>query len=216
MTYDDSPEPYMTHISPGDPSVEVAERSDFSVKTNRALSQVSNASGWFFGPGQQMIKEVGDYALIGFPHYASNARLTWIVTEFEPLGLKPLLWEITYGRATAEATVWDLPTRARYVTRPELPEFKKAGWSDADIPPEENAGRIIASLERISEEIPTGIDYSERFGGERFPRFTRAAHALSLILEGKHEEALALVEPHLEREGPTYEKAIFAWLVEQG
>ncbi len=213
MPSDGFPEPVLRYVRSGDNTIDYAARSGFCKDTSKALVEIADARGWLFRPRQQLLmKEFDDNLLVGFFEFAENSQLTWVEVEFEPLAFKPLAWEIIYGKTMK----WDLDARADKVTRVEVPMFKSARWSDADLSAEENAVKTLNTLDEIAHQLPTESSFSDFIQEAEYPALYRAAEAVSLILEGKHSAARELAEAILmgkvSRSGLVVENEVLSWL----
>ncbi len=206
-------EPMLRDVSPGDQTTDLHQRRNFCNKTYKALDQISDVRGWYFRPRQQVLmKEVGDHIVVGKVEFAGNSKTTWVDAEFEPSGLKPLAFEIIFGKTMD----WDLEIRSDHLTKIEVPNVKSLGWLDTDVSPEENASKIIGAMEQITAQLPIEGAYSDFLQTAKHPSLYRAAEAMSLILEGKYQAARELAEAILggevRRSGLVAEQEIMNWL----
>lgn len=213
MPSDGFPEPVLRNVWPGDTTIDHAARLAFCKDTSKAIGEIADARGWLFRPRQQLLmKEFDDHLLVAFFEFAASSQDTWVEVEFEPLAFKPLAWEIIYG----ETMKWDLELRADNVTRVEVPMFKSAGWSDADVSAEENAVKTLNTLDEIAHQLPTKSSFSDFIQQAEYPALYRAAEAVSLILEGKHsaarELAAAILRGEVSRSGLVVENEVLSWL----
>ena len=213
MTSDDFPEPVLRYVTPGDNTIDYAARAGFCKDTSKALVEIADARGWLFRPRQQLLMKEFDHNLLaGFFEFAENSQLTWVEVAFEPLAFKPLAWEIIYGKTMK----WDLDAHADNVTRVEVPMFKSAGWSDADLSAEENAVETLNTLDEIVHQLPTESSFSDFIQEAEYPALYRAAEEVSLILEGKpsvaRELAEAILRGEVSRSGLVVENEVLSWL----
>ena len=213
MTDDTFPEPMLLEVTPGDQTLDLLQRQNFCRETYKALAHISGPRGWYFRPRQQfLMKKVGDYVVVGFMEFARNSNSTWVDVEFEPLGLTPLAFEIVFNKIMK----WDVELRSDHLTTIPVPSVEGAGWKDFEISPEENASKLIDTIEQIANRLPTQAAFSDFLRSAKHPSSHRFAEAVSLILEGKHHAARELIEGirrgDVRRTGAVVDQEILNWL----
>lgn len=169
----------------------MAVRKAFAKQCLSELKAVSRGSGWQKRENV-LFRRLDQWFVSAELRAASNRQTSWLVLRVKPFEADTLLWRIT----RVDDDGWPLSARAFYAAKCPAPLIRKIVWDDAGHTPRDNAERALAELEvvpAITDSLASGSFSDFVAETDEHGDFT-VARALSLVQEGREEEALVFAQ----------------------
>ncbi|WP_152476151.1 hypothetical protein [Roseovarius sp. THAF9] len=158
------------------PVAEWAKREMFCLETCRCLERLAKEHGYVCD-GQEISHELSDYYIFADVGFGKEYTTTWVRWFSIPLDVKKLLVEIL-GIRNLDST--------------ELPSSSGKGHNDHGLSAEENASRIIEHMRQLAKEQSNPTSYTDFIRSHRDHHRFREIEAVSLLAEGRYDEASSL------------------------
>ncbi|MCH2165695.1 MAG: hypothetical protein MK098_13725 [Marinovum sp.] len=158
------------------PIAEWQDRQDYCNTVYGALEEIAPSQG--FSVAEQSISHhVGDIFAFGEIGFAKESKSSWVTWHYLPNAVVALVSEV-------------LPMAS--IRMLEVSEYTGKGGSDDGLSPEQCAARLLSFMKQLADDAPSNNDFTKLVRTWSNPALRRPIEALSLIADGKVDEAEAL------------------------